>query len=526
MFDDLKMASRYAWDLRGFLQTPLSPAVCRQQLQTQLQNRDIIFLQLLQRAVYQNPTSPYRALLQWAEISYDQLAQLVSQLGIEAALQQLYEAGVYVTLDEFKGRRPIERPGFYRETKSTDFDNPLMKKHFEARTGGTRSKGTRLLIDLDMLTYETAYFYFFLETFNLIGCPTAIWRPAPPGSAGMKNLLRLTKLGQLVERWFVQNKVEFAPENFKYDLFTYYAVYASRVWGKPLPKPDYTPVTEAAKVAQWLAAKKKQGRPAYIDLSASSGVRVCLAAREHGLDISGTFFRVGGEPFTQAKAQVFAESGCRTITHYAMSEVGRLGMGCATPTALDDVHLLHDKVSVIQVDKAVGQNGDVVQALFVTSLHVSSPKLLLNLESGDCGVLEQRECGCPFGALGFHWHLHTIRSYEKLTSGGMTFLGSTLLGLIEEVLPARFGGHPTDYQFVEDEVGGIPQVSLVVNPKVGEVDETQLLETVLNHLGSKSGGERMMATYWADGKTIRILRREPYLTSSAKIQTLHTLQKK
>jgi hypothetical protein len=33
----------------------------------------------------------------------------------------------------------------------------------------------------------------------------------------------------------------------------------------------------------------------------------------------------------------------------------------------------------------------------------------------------------------------------------MNFLGTDLLRLIDEVLPARFGGAPTDYQFVERE---------------------------------------------------------------------------
>ena len=52
-------------------------------------------------------------------------------------------------------------------------------------------------------------------------------------------------------------------------------------------------------------------------------------------------------------------------------------------------------------------------------------------------------------ALGYTTHIHTIRSWEKLTSEGMTFCGHDLIRLIEEVLPARFGGRPTDYQFVE-----------------------------------------------------------------------------
>ena len=80
---------------------------------------------------------------------------------------------------------------------------------------------------------------------------------------------------------------------------------------------------------------------------------------------------------------------------------------------------------------------------------------MINVESDDYGVLVKRDCGCPFGSLGFDQHLHGIRSYDKLTSEGMTFLGGELITLVEEILPARFGGHPTDYQFVEEEEGGL-----------------------------------------------------------------------
>ena len=57
--------------------------------------------------------------------------------------------------------------------------------------------------------------------------------------------------------------------------------------------------------------------------------------------------------------------------------------------------------------------------------------------------------------LGFTTHLHTVRSYEKLTSGGVMFMGSMLHELLEETLPARFGGSPLDYQLVEEEEDGV-----------------------------------------------------------------------
>ena len=82
---------------------------------------------------------------------------------------------------------------------------------------------------------------------------------------------------------------------------------------------------------------------------------------------------------------------------------------------------------------------------------------MLNVESDDYGVLERRHCGCPLDAAGLDLHMHTIRSWEKLTSEGMTLGGADLIRLVEEILPARFGGAPTDWQLVEEEEEGLPE---------------------------------------------------------------------
>ena len=107
----------------------------------------------------------------------------------------------------------------------------------------------------------------------------------------------------------------------------------------------------------------------------------------------------------------------------------------------------------------------------------------------------------------------------------MTFLGSDVIVLLDELLPARFGGQPTDYQLVEEEVDGVPKVGVVVSPAVGEVDERAVLETVLSALGAGPGYKSMMAEVWRDGETLRVVRREPYATAAGKILPLHVLDR-
>lgn len=101
-------------------------------------------------------------------------------------------------------------------------------------------------------------------------------------------------------------------------------------------------------------------------------------------------------------------------------------------------------------------------------------------------------------------------------------MGSLLIELLEEVLPARFGGAPTDYQVVEEEEQGLPRVSILVAPRVGDIDEPALIDTVFRALRTQTGGE-LMTDQWQQGNTLRIVRREPYINSRAKILPLHIL---
>jgi len=85
-----------------------------------------------------------------------------------------------------------------------------------------------------------------------------------------------------------------------------------------------------------------------------------------------------------------------------------------------------------------------VDAFHFTTLLPTARKLLLNVESDDYGVVETRSCGGPLESYGYTEHLRQIRSFRKLTGEGVTLVGSEMLRILEEVLPARFGGSPLD----------------------------------------------------------------------------------
>jgi hypothetical protein len=522
----MKLASnfRYATGLAGFLHTTLAEPEARRLVEAQLARREQAFLRMLERGVFANPASPYQRLLTHAGITLGDATELVEQHGLEGALERLHDAGVYVTYEESRGITPISRGSLTLTVKPGDFGNPLLASSYEARTSGSRSAGRRIFIDLEFLQHEAAQMALMLASYGLAGMPTAVWRPIPPDSSGLKRVLCYTKIGRRPERWFSQSRLHWNADGARAAALLGWTLLASRL-SRSIPRPRFVPRDRALVVAEWLAAKKRQGAIGYVDTSASGAIRACIAAKENGLDISGSAFRTGGEPFTAAKASILAAAGASAVQAYAMAELGYIGIGCTDPAELDDLHLATDKVAVIQHDRSVSAN-ESVPALTYTTLLPSCPVLMLNMESGDYGRLDYRRCGCLLGEVGLSTHLLGLRSYDKLTSEGVTFVGSELYHLVEELLPARFGGYPTDYQLVEEEVEGLTRISIIVAPGVGAIDDAAVVEAVLRALEEYPRGGAAMTEQWRTGRTLRVVRREPYASGDGrKVLPLYVLNR-
>ena len=517
MWQRLRAGARFARRLPAFLATPLDGAEARRLVAAQLAEREALFLRMLERGVFARPASVWARLFAHAGATLADVRTLLEREGLEGALGRLRAAGVWVALEEMKGRRSIRRGSLEIETRAEDFDNPLLAPAYTASSGGSRGAGTRVLVDLDLLAYEAAHQALFAEREGLGRCVAAQWRPVPPGIAGINNALRSARIGQPLARWFSQSDPRrVAPGDA---LLLRVLVRAGR--GGAIPAPEHVPVEDAGTVARWIADVVARGATPLLDSTASGLVRACTAARDAGLDVAGARLRFGGEPLTEARAAAIAAVGARPLARYSMAEVGVMGVGCARPRVVDEVHLLSDKLAFVRHERALGVDGRTVGALCLTTLLPVSPKLLVNAEIDDYGVLDEHRCGCPLEDLGLVQHLHTIRSFDKLTSEGMSFVGTDLLRLVEEVLPARFGGDATCWQLVEEELDGLPAVELRVHPDVGPVDAEAVVATALEHLGRVSRAHRMMADAWRQAGTLRVVREAPVATEAAKILPLH-----
>jgi hypothetical protein len=151
-----------------------------------------------------------------------------------------------------------------------------------------------------------------------------------------------------------------------------------------------------------------------------------------------------------------------------------------------------------------------------------APLILLNVSLGDEALLERRDCGCAVAERGWTTHLHSIRSFEKLTAGGMTFLDVDAIRVLEEELPRRFGGGPADYQLVEEEDhAGRSHLVLHVHPAVGLLDDQVVADTFLRALGHGDEARHVMALSWRQAGLLRVERVPPVTTATGKILHLH-----
>jgi hypothetical protein len=243
-----------------------------------------------------------------------------------------------------------------------------------------------------------------------------------------------------------------------------------------------------------------------------------------------------------ARRSAIESTGAVVLPRMGATETDILSYACASPDAPDDMHFLEDRHAVIQpgadgrpanADPLAGRGagpapaspcgdrapGVPEHALLLTSLLASAPIFLLNVCMGDQAELVRRACGCPMERHGWTLHIHTVRSFEKLTSGGITLLDSDVVRVLEEVLPTRFGGTPTDYQLLEhlDVARARPEVRLLVSPTLGPLDDAAVADAFLTAVGGGDSGERLMELQWRGGGVLRVVREQPRRTASGKI---------
>lgn len=289
-----------------------------------------------------------------------------------------------------------------------------------------------------------------------------------------------------------------------------------------MPSPRYAPLDNPRPIVHWIADCLRERKTPYLLTYPSSALRLCQEARRTGTDLTGAQFTIAGEPCTPARMGAICSTGAKVLPKYAIMETGPVGYGCLHPESSDDIHLLKDLHALIQPDDLEAGGGFLPGTVLFTSLVPAAPITLLNVSMGDQAKIVRRSCGCPLQGMGWTDHMTSIQSHEKLTCGGMNFLDADVARVLDEVLPARFGGGPTDYQLVEEEKeDGRPELRLLVHPRLGPLNEQDVVQSFFEEIGRSGGANEVMGLAWQEGKLLKVELRTPLSTPSGKILHLH-----
>jgi hypothetical protein len=502
-----------------YLHTPMSTD-WEGPMRRQLENREANWLDTIHRAIFSRPEHPYSQMFQLAACSYGDLTAAVTRDGLEPTLKVLQRAGVYLSHDEFKGKEPIVRSGKHIPSDENSFANPLVPGGYESRSSGSRSRGTRTRKSAAFRMYAHGYHALRIREFGLSKRVHIIVKPILPGAAGITGSTRLIRFGCRVERWYAAGGR--LPDSAHYRALTNYLVMLARLHGVRIPFPTHLPSNDFSPAAALIAERLRAGVECVVNSSVSPAVRVAAAALDNGWDISGTLFLVGGEALTDPKRRLIESAGCQVFAGYVISELGPIGYGCRQMTTGNCVHLFHDSVAVIQHRRLAPLSDVVVDSLMFTSLLPTAPYLLINAEMDDAGVVEQARCDCTFSTAGFREQVRDIGSFGKLTGQGMTLVGTHVVSVLEQVLPVRFGGAPTDYQLVEQEGPNQTQLVLRVSPRVRASSPEKIKDVFLHEIRRYQGGA-IASRLWRHTDALQVTSAEPLVTSTGKVLPLHLL---
>jgi hypothetical protein len=521
--DGLKQNFRLARALPAFFRARVTVEQAEDEIKRAVETRAERFLESARVRIYERPDSPYLRLLKIAGCEWSDLRAYVHGHGLEAALERLAREGVYLTAEEFKGQKDIRRGSESFRASLTDFESPNSGAGFVIQSRGTTGAPVRSTISLDLIAAQTAETAVFFAAHDLFSSVHGMYDAILPAGGGIRNLLVYAKMGITTERWFARTMPTSSLMGACYQyLSTYLIVILGKWYGPGFPRPEFLRLEDLDRIVRWAAEKQAEGRTCCIKAAASNATRIARTARQMGVSLEGTKFIVVGEPFTDSKSEVIRDAGASATVHYAFSEGGTVGRGCAQPLYPDDVHLNQHTFAVVLHPEPSNRDGVPIHPLLFTTLVDNSPRLLLNVENGDYGILEERDCGCALGRVGLTQHLHSIRSYEKFTSEGMNYFYGDLFEIFEKTLPAEFGGGPGDYQLVEEEDDrGQTRLTLRIHPDVPNLNEDALLRRLHEELAKGSRANEFGAKVWQDAGTLRVRREVPYASARGKILPLH-----
>ena len=507
---------RFGRGLRALIKDPVPAAGAAPSFERDVRDRAARFLDSLDRNVWSSAPSPFRALLEHSGHDRTSVRRLVSDRGLESILEQLRDQGVYVSYEEYLGKVPLRRGRLELHLDPTSFHNRTVMADYLGSTGGTRSGGTPVAMSFEEKRSAAPRTHLRDAAYGQHpDQPVAVWFPCLPSAAGLGAILSGVTAGRPPERWFSQipTTMEGIPASKRITNTMLPAF--GRLSGMPLPRAEHTPSSDPAPVLAWCIEALSRAGSARLSTYPSSAVRLARLAEAEGESLDGLLVTVLGEPATMGRRRAIERSGARTAAGYAFMQAGGAGTTCPHETR-ERYHVYEDKLAVVPRRRR-RPDGVEVDAFLWTTMSGTARGVFINVENDDYGSIERdsEPCSCLFGQLGVRTRVGDVRGISKVVAAGVTVAGEVFERLVDEVLPAAFGGSPLEYQFAELDREDLGTLVLRIDPSIGTVEEAAVLSIVRDELSRQEVG-RLADAVWAPADSVRVLREPPTAAPSGK----------
>lgn len=310
----------FALGLRGYLDDKITLEDAKATIIHQVAHREENFLSTLKANIFEYPRSPYLALFKWANIIYSDVERMVAKQGLEATLEELFEAGVYVEFEEVKGRKSIIRDGLELHPSASDFDTPNISPIMHSQSGGSTGTPTRTSFDFEHMKQKATLQMISYHMFERVQVPTVVWKGLLPLTSGFGNVIRLDTVGHYMERWFTPLIGRQANLSWHYNIMNAVMIAFLKLHGLKVPTPEYVPLDDPLPIIKWAVDAVQREGACVIRCNVSKAVRISYTAQKYGYDLTYVTFVGGSEPLTEAKNDAIETSGAIFVSNYALTE--------------------------------------------------------------------------------------------------------------------------------------------------------------------------------------------------------------
>ncbi len=261
------------------------------------------FLAMCDCHLFATPGNPYRRLLDWAGYSRQRLADALNRQGLEATLVELAASGVFLDIDEFKGKKPVIRKGLRLTVDASAFDRAEAPS-VTIRSSGSRGTGMETRIGIQGLRHLATCIPPMLSYLEADHLPVVLYYPMP-SVAGIVHLIIYSLGGRPPAAWFTQLEAAGWWRNglgVKLAAILFFA----RLQGVHLPAPRFADIHRPLVMVAWLKQNCPEG--AVVSTFTGSAMHLAQAAESAHILLPPLTFIVGGEPRTSSDATAAAWS--------------------------------------------------------------------------------------------------------------------------------------------------------------------------------------------------------------------------